>query len=345
VTEHTGDHHPAHRERDDQQRPRQLRQAQQREEPAQGRGLARVVPGHGAVHGTGGGGAAGHDTQRRGDRGGGLPPPLQDEQGGEHQQRRDQHQQVRQVLRQSRGHGSALLSIRAANPLLGDHTITRSEDFTGAADGACCAMTPDPVGTGGTMDWRIGAFANFVTMVAYFAIVAAILVPLIREKQLKANRLGAATAAIFFTCAVHHGSHTVHMLLPSLGISSASGEAMRVAFDWTAVSWDLVTAGVGIYYWTLRRTYGALMSGAKLFDDLRERQRQALEINDGIVQGLAAAKLALDLDQTAVTREALESTLHSARGLITELLGEVAERPTFEAGDLRRSRAALLRKS
>ena len=194
------------------------------------------------------------------------------------------------------------------------------------------------------MNWQIGAAANFVTMVVYFLIVLAILVPLVREKQLRANRLGSATALIFFTCAVHHGSHTVHMLLPEIGIAQTSGWAMRAAFDPTAVVWDLFTAAVGIYYWTLRRTYGALMSGAKLFEDLRERQRQALEINDGIVQGLAAAKLSLDLGQTDITRESLESTLAAARGLITELLGEVSERPGFEAGELRRSQAALLKK-
>lgn len=195
------------------------------------------------------------------------------------------------------------------------------------------------------MDWRIGALANFVTMTAYLAITAAILVPLLREQQIKANRLGTATALIFFTCAVHHGGHTVHMLLPAFGIPSDSGLAMRQAFDLQAVVWDIFTAFVGIYYWTLRRTYGALMSGAKLFDDLRERQRQALEINDGIVQGLATAKLALELDQHTVTREALESTLASARGLITDLLGEVSDHPTFAPGELRRSRAALLRKT
>jgi signal transduction histidine kinase len=194
------------------------------------------------------------------------------------------------------------------------------------------------------MSWRIGAAANIVTMIAYLAIVAAILVPLIREKQVRANRLGTATALIFFTCAVVHGGHAAHALLPEIGLAETSGLGMRQAFDPATVVWDLFTAAVGIYYWTLRRTYGALMSGAKLFEDLRERQRQALEINDGIVQGLATAKLALELDQTAVTREALESTLASARGLITELLGEVAERPDFEAGELRRSRPALLRK-
>ncbi len=194
------------------------------------------------------------------------------------------------------------------------------------------------------MSWKIGAIANLITMVAYFAIVAAILVPLIREQQVKANRLGTATALIFFTCAVVHGGHAMHALLPVFGLATTSGLGMRAAFDPLTVTWDVFTAVVGIYYWTLRRTYGALMSGAKLFEDLRERQRQALEINDNIVQGLATAKLSLELDQTGVTREALESTLAAARGLITELLGEVAERPTFAAGELRRSRPALLRK-
>lgn len=194
------------------------------------------------------------------------------------------------------------------------------------------------------MDWELGAVANLVTMTAYLAISAAIVVPLVRERQLKANRLGTATALIFFTCAVAHGGHAVHMLLPTLGFDVPSGIAMRAGFDPLTVLWDIFTAVVGVYYWTLRRTYGALMSGAKLFEDLRERQRQALEINDNIVQGLATAKLALELDQTQVSKEALEATLASARGLITDLLGEVSDQPTFAPGDLRRSRAALLRK-
>ena len=95
------------------------------------------------------------------------------------------------------------------------------------------------------MEWKIGTAANLVVMVMYFAIVAAILVPLIKEKQVRANRLGTATAAIFFTCAVHHGSHSVHMLLPTFGIDASSGYAMRDAFDGTQVVWDIITAGMG----------------------------------------------------------------------------------------------------
>ena len=107
------------------------------------------------------------------------------------------------------------------------------------------------------MEWKLGAAANFGTMMAYFAIVAAILVPLIREKQVRQNRLGTATALIFFTCAVHHGSHTVHMILPEFDLADRSGLALRQAFDGGAGVWDLLTASVGVYYWTLRRAYGA----------------------------------------------------------------------------------------
>ena len=68
------------------------------------------------------------------------------------------------------------------------------------------------------MSWQVGMVANAVIAIAYFLITLAIVVPLTRSNQLRSNPLGAATAAIFFTCAVHHGTHSAHMLLPSFGI-------------------------------------------------------------------------------------------------------------------------------
>ena len=49
------------------------------------------------------------------------------------------------------------------------------------------------------------------------------------------------------------------------------------------------------------------MRGAKLFEDLRQREQQALELNDNVLQGLVVAKLALDLGEPARARAALES--------------------------------------
>ncbi len=171
------------------------------------------------------------------------------------------------------------------------------------------------------MSWQVGLVCNAVISVAYFLIVLAIVVPLVKSHQLRSNPLGAATAAIFFTCAVHHGAHTLHMLMPYFGVDEVQGMAMRQAWGWPLALWDLVGAAVGVYYLTLRRNYSSLMQGAKLFEDLRQREQQALEINDNVLQGLVVAKMALDLDQPEKANNALTTAIDSASRMITELLG------------------------
>lgn len=170
--------------------------------------------------------------------------------------------------------------------------------------------------------WQIGMTANGVIAFAYLLIAVAIVVPLARSHQLRSNPLGAATAAIFFTCAVHHGSHATHMLLPSLGLSDPQGLIMRAAWDWPLAVWDVVGALVAVYYWTLRRTYSSLMQGAALFEDMRTREHQALELNDDVLQGLVVAKMALDLHDVAKAEAALTTTIESASRIITHLLGD-----------------------
>ena len=183
------------------------------------------------------------------------------------------------------------------------------------------------------MWWMTGLVCNAVVATAYLLISLSIIRPLVSSGQLRSNPLGAATAAIFLTCAVHHGGHSVHMLLPYAGIEVHQGIAMREAFDWQMALWDVVTAGVGVYYWTLRRTYSSLMHGAKLFEDLKQREQQALELNDEVLQGIVVAKLALDLDDRDKARESLETAIGAASRIITDLIGP-------EAGQ---SRAGLLR--
>ena len=52
--------------------------------------------------------------------------------------------------------------------------------------------------------------------------------------------------------------------------------------------------GVALYYLSLRGSYASVLRGAQLFEDMKVRERQALEINDNIVQGLSVAKYALE---------------------------------------------------
>ncbi len=138
--------------------------------------------------------------------------------------------------------------------------------------------------------WEIATAASLTISLAYFAISGAILVPLLRHHQVRANRLGTATAAIFFSCAVGHGMHGIHALLPLLGDHSRYLESAR-AVQWHDAFWDALTAGIAVYYWTMRRTYGALMQGAVLFEDLQQQQRvAALQAREALAEAKAAAE-------------------------------------------------------
>ena len=189
--------------------------------------------------------------------------------------------------------------------------------------------------------WYVGAAANAVVFAAYLAISLSIARGLTRTRQWRKNPLGAATAGIFFTCAVHHGSHTVHQLLPYAGLDKTHGVAMRKAFDfWQMSGWDIATAAVGVWYWTLRNRFPALVRGTAIFEDVRQRQRQALEIHDNVVQGLATAKLSFELDRPEEGLAALERTLEASRRIITGLLGESGSELELQPGDLRRETPA-----
>ena len=70
------------------------------------------------------------------------------------------------------------------------------------------------------------------------------------------------------------------------------------------------------------------------------RRRQALEINDNVVQGLAVAKYAFDLGDTDKARKAVEGTLAAARRIITDLLEEMGDEIIFGPNALTRKEAA-----
>ncbi|MDQ4064849.1 MAG: hypothetical protein M3161_02255 [Actinomycetota bacterium] len=57
--------------------------------------------------------------------------------------------------------------------------------------------------------------------------------------------------------------------------------------------------------------------------DARRLQEHALALNDSVVQGLAAAKMALELGETEKVERLLDETLDKARHIISELLHEV----------------------
>ncbi len=78
---------------------------------------------------------------------------------------------------------------------------------------------------------------------------------------------------------------------------------------------------------------------ARALREVRSRQREAMELNDNIVQGLTIAAWSFELDDLEAARDAVDRTLVAARELINDILRQgTAE--GIEAGDLVRERPA-----
>ena len=171
------------------------------------------------------------------------------------------------------------------------------------------------------MWWQLGLVSDAVMALVYLLIALAIVLPLARSHQLRTNPLGVTTAAIFFACAVHHGAHTVDLLLPSLGVDGSGGLALRKAWGWPLAVWDAAGAVVAVYYWSLRRNYSSLDRRAQLFEDLLPARAAGAGAQRQRPAGLIVAKMGCDLDDPDRANEALTTSIDSASRIITELLG------------------------
>ena len=155
---------------------------------------------------------------------------------------------------------------------------------------------------------------NIVITCAYIAIMVAIVVPVRRAGQLRTNRLAVATALIFFSCAVGHAFHTVMYWRASYADAAMPGMAHEFGFTlWASALWDVLTAAVGIYYWTLRRSYGVLLGGTGvLFLDPTEQQRRHdIELRERVAEGRARAEAERDAQA-----EMLRAVISNSQSLI-----------------------------
>jgi signal transduction histidine kinase len=175
--------------------------------------------------------------------------------------------------------------------------------------------------------WTLGFLANGVIATAFLAVAVLLAVNLTTSKQWRKNPLAAATVFLFITCGGGHAIYTLQLIEGSLGFDTASGAAIRYAYGephmWV---WDGVIAVTGVAYWRMRSRFPALVTGTAVFEDLRERQAQALEIHDNVVQGLVRAKLALELDDREQGDEAVDAALASAQRIVTDLLSQESTR-------------------
>lgn len=194
--------------------------------------------------------------------------------------------------------------------------------------------------------WMFTAAANAVLVLVYGAIAFIMLKAIVQGRQLLSNPILTSTFAIFLTCTIGHGLHLEHALAPAVGVwlgyadpadAAAIGAAVRATFsDPRLLAWDIATAFVAIWYWTVRTRFQLIFKGAALCEDMAQRQQQAQQIHDDVVQGLVKAKLALELGQREQGLQAVEETLASSKRIITDVLGEKGGGLGLAPGDLRR---------
>jgi two-component system cell cycle sensor histidine kinase/response regulator CckA len=149
------------------------------------------------------------------------------------------------------------------------------------------------------MQDQIYILANVVIIAAYASVTVAILVPLARAGQLRTNKLAVATALIFFSCAVGHALHAAMSYRSLITVAATSDEhrAPDPGWAWAAALWDVFTAAVGLFYWSLRRQYGVLLGkgaiyvdpwGQRRIDQAGARERAALDVAESHRATLAA---------------------------------------------------------
>ena len=120
-------------------------------------------------------------------------------------------------------------------------------------------------------------------------------------------------------------------------------ETVRVRKDGTVVE-------VSVSVSPVHDTEGQVVEAAVIARDISERRRmqqaladeqrkQALDLNDAVVQGLASAKMALELQDHERGLENVTKTLVSAQKIVTRLLDESG---VVDPGDLVRSEPAVL---
>ncbi len=184
---------------------------------------------------------------------------------------------------------------------------------------------------------QVSLLGNLTIAVAYAAIMAAIVVPVARAGQLRTNRLATATAMIFFSCAVGHGLHAWMAYRELIHVDLAHTMGTSPGVPWSSALWDLLTAAIGVYYWTLRRNYGVLLGKGAIYVDpwgqhrLDEADNRERAARDAAENHRAALAAVVEYTDDAIIGAAPDGTISAWNAGAERLFGysatEVIGRP------------------
>lgn len=198
--------------------------------------------------------------------------------------------------------------------------------------------------------WIVAAGASLVMAITFAAIAAFLWRSIWKGRQLTSNPLLTGVTLIFTTCAIGHFLHFEHTILPIyapaasawLGLGDAAhavgfGHWARIAMVHPLLlATDIATAGIAVWYFTLRRRQRDVLRGAELADDLGVREQEARMMQDSVVQTVVEAKLLLETGRREEAVETIQDAIDESQEIVDTFLDTASD---VQPGELRRSEA------
>ena len=170
---------------------------------------------------------------------------------------------------------------------------------------------------------QVDQVAGVVITATYFLVFVLLLVGLLRTKQLLRNRLGLATALVFFAAAAYRGASAI---LVARGQSVSAQDNLYLT-----TSLDLLIALVGLFYLSLRRHFGTLITGADAEDDLGPMAKHGRGTDE--LTGLPNEKKALEVLRRQLSATSLSGEKLAVLVIHIDQVEEMLQREGSMSGD------------
>ena len=170
---------------------------------------------------------------------------------------------------------------------------------------------------------QLDQVAGVVITATYFLVFVLLLIGLIRTKQLLRNRLGLATALVFFAAAAYRGASAIVV---------ARGEDMADPTNiYLTVALDVVIALVGLFYLTQRRHFGTFLTGESDEDDLGPSPKRGRGTDE--LTGLPTEKKALEVLRRQLSATSLSGEKLAVLIIHIDQVEDMMERAGSMSGD------------
>jgi diguanylate cyclase (GGDEF)-like protein len=171
---------------------------------------------------------------------------------------------------------------------------------------------------------QLDLIAGVVITAAYLLVFTLLVVGLVRTKQATRSRLGLATALVFFAAAAYRGVSVVTVLRGQT-ITDEQNLGLTAALD-------ILTALVGLFYLSLRRQFGSIISGVDDDEAVYGREGRASAGTDSLT-GLPTSKRALEVLRRQLSATSLSGERLAVMMVHIDQIEEMEGREGAMSGD------------